>query len=296
MVCAVPFWALSIAALQAVADIEADKKGPFMRYAIRELGLGGILDQSVQLTKNHFGVLLAVTAILLIPYNLISGFVTLAVTPELPPNPTPEQILAATAQSMRFLIPQVLIGAYIVIPLTNAALVYCIANLYLGQSASVAGSFQRAFRRILGLIGTWFLLGLAIMGGMLLCIVPGILAAFWFSLATQVVVIEGISGFPALKRSRDLMKGNIATLFAMSLVLGIICGTIGAGAGYIPQPHVRIVVSSLIQSAATILWSAAAVVFYFSCRCKLEQFDLALLAQSVGVEASADTIQHELGP
>ena len=41
------------------------------------------------------------------------------------------------------------------------------------------------------------------MGGMILCIVPGILAAFWFALATQVVVIEGVAGFAAMKRSKS---------------------------------------------------------------------------------------------
>ena len=46
-----------------------------MRYAIRELKLGEILDQAVNLTKDHFGVLIGITAILLIPYNVISGFI-----------------------------------------------------------------------------------------------------------------------------------------------------------------------------------------------------------------------------
>ena len=43
--------------------------------------------------------------------------------------------------------------------------------------------------------------------------------------------------------------------------------------------------------ALTIFASAAFVAFYFSCRCKHEQFDLALLAQSVGAETPADDIR-----
>ena len=79
-------------------------------------------------------------------------------------------------------------------PITNAAVVYAISNAYLEKPISVGGSVKRAFQRILPLIWTWFLVGLAIMGGMILCFVPGILAAFWFALATQVVVIEGVAG------------------------------------------------------------------------------------------------------
>ena len=97
------------------------------------------------------------------------------------------------------------------------------------KSRSVVGeSFKRAFQRIPPLIGTWFLVVLAIMGGTILCLVPGILASFWFSLATQVVVIEGVAGFAAMKRSKQLMAGNIGTIF----VLGLLIGLINAGIGF----------------------------------------------------------------
>jgi hypothetical protein len=46
-----------------------------MRYTIRELKLGEILDQAVKLTKDHFGILLGITAVLLIPFYAISGLV-----------------------------------------------------------------------------------------------------------------------------------------------------------------------------------------------------------------------------
>ena len=94
--------------------------------------------------------------------------------------------------AMRVSIPIALVAVYIIAPITNAAVVYAVSNAYLEKPISVGGSIKRAFQRILPLMWTWFLAGLAIMGGMILCVVPGILAAFWFSLATQVVVIEGV--------------------------------------------------------------------------------------------------------
>ena len=45
---------------------------------------------------------------------------------------------------------------------------------------------------------------------------------------------------------------------------------------------------SIVAGVLMIFASAAFVVFYFSCRCKHEQFDLALLAQSVGAETPGD--------
>jgi hypothetical protein len=259
-----------------------------MRYAIRELKLGEILDQAVNLTKDHFGVLLGITGILLIPFYVISGLIQVSMLPTPPPNPTPEQAMAFFAVTMRVSLPIALLAGFLIAPITNAAVVYAISNAYLQKPISVGGSIKQAFQRILPLIWTWFLVVLAIMGGMILCVVPGILASFWFSLATQVVVIEGVAGFAALKRSRQLMAGNIGNFFVLGLLIGIINAGTGFGAGLIPQPHVRVVVISVVTAVLTIFASAAFVVFYFSCRCKHEQFDLSLLAQSVGVETPAD--------
>lgn len=259
-----------------------------MRYTIRELKLGEILDQAVKLTKDHFGILLGITGVLLIPFEVIGGLIQVAMMPVLPPNPTPEQQMAAGYQILGVAIPIALLLLYVITPITNAALVYAISNAYLEKPISLGESFKKAFQRILPLIGTWFLVGLAIMGGTILFVVPGILAAFWFSLATQVVVIEGVSGFAAMKRSRQLMAGNIATIFALGLLILLINFGISIVANLIPQLYVRAVVSAIVVGALTIFASAAGVVFYFSARCKHEQFDLALLAQSVGAEKPGD--------
>jgi hypothetical protein len=162
-----------------------------------------------------------------------------------------------------------------------------VANAYLGKSTSLGDAIGASFGMIIPLYWTWLLLMIAVTGGMILCVVPGIVAAFWFSLATQVVVIEKISGFAALKRSRELMRGNIGTVFVLGLLLGIISFSTQVGAQLIPQIHAKAVASVVINCVMTIFNSAAMVVFYFSCRCRNEQFDLQLLAQNVGL-ADAD--------
>jgi hypothetical protein len=47
------------------------------------------------------------------------------------------------------------------------------------------------------------------------------------------------------------------------------------------------IASTLLQALTTILWTAALVVFYFSCRCNVENFDLHYLAEAIGVEPLA---------
>lgn len=258
-----------------------------MRYQVRHLVLGGILDQAIRLTKDHFGLLLGIAFVLLIPYAVVQGFIAHAVTPTLPPQPTQEEVTAYTQAQLRSLaiiLPLAYAGLFVILPITNAAMAYALANAYLEKPISIGGAFQHAFRRLVGLIWTWVLLGLAIMGGFMLCIIPGILASFWFSLATQVVVIEGTSGVAALKRSKQLMTGNIGTLFVLGLLLGIINMSINGGAALIPQEHLSVLLSAVAQGVAAIFGAAAMVVFYFSCRCQHEHFDLTLLAQAVGAE------------
>jgi hypothetical protein len=259
-----------------------------VRYTIRELKLGEILDQAVNLTKDHFGVLLGITAVLLIPYELISGLVVLAMLPKPPPNPTTEQALAFLWASLRLTIPVLLFRVCVITAITNATVIHAIANAYLEKPISVGESFKRALQRIFPLVATWILVGLAWLIGSFLCIVPGILAAFFFALATQVVVLERPWGFAALSRSKQLMTGNIGTFFVLGLLLfAITMGIVGVLA-LVPELHLRVVLSSLIVAVLTIFDSAVLVVFYFSCRCKHEQFDLALLAQSVGAKTPDD--------
>ncbi len=63
----------------------------------------------------------------------------------------------------------------------------------------------------------------------------------------------------------------------------------GASAGEDAESHpqqleLKVIIYSVTQSILFIFTAAAWVVFYFSCRAKAEHFDLALLADAVGVE------------
>ena len=70
------------------------------------------------------------------------------------------------------------------------------------------------------------------------------------------------------------MKGNIGTLFVLVLLLAAIGFGVGFGLRFIPEPHVRVIVSGLLQTIMGLFGAAAVVVLYFECRCGLEHFDL----------------------
>lgn len=261
-----------------------------MKYEIRELSIGEILDQAITLTKNHFGSFFSVVAVTLLPIGLIQAGVNIAIMPETPLIPTPEELAAIEKAQMENLpiIGGMGLLVLLVVPIANAALVRIVAHSYLGKNTSTGDAVGSAFGLLLPLYWTWMIMAIAVMGGMILLVIPGIIAAFWFSLATQVVVVERVSGVAALKRSRELMRGNVGTVFVLGIVLGIISSGMQIGAIGIPQIHVRTLASVVIGCVFTIFSSAAMVVFYFSCRCKNEQFDLQLLAQNVVGETTGD--------
>lgn len=259
-----------------------------MEYRIQHLNLGGILDQAVAITKNHFGLLFTIMLLLFVPANLIFGFIQLSMLPEAPTiNSSPEQIAAyqrAALQNTPINLLFALVIGLVITPLTNAAVVDAVARLYLGRPTTPIDSLKHGLSRLLPLIWTTILMALAIMGGLILLIIPGILFMLWFALSTHVVVIEGLSGSKALGRSKELVRPHLGTMIVLGLLLAGVNIGLGMVAGFIPQPHVQLVVQQLVTAALTVFFTAAFVVFYFSCRCAVDNFDLQHLAESIGVE------------
>jgi hypothetical protein len=267
-------------------------RGLAMKYRIQHLKLGGILDQAVAITKDHFGLLFTIMLLLFVPANLIFGFIQLAMLPEVPTiMSSPEQHAAFRQAALQNVPINLLFGLLIglvITPLTNAAVVDAVARLYLGQPTTAVDSLKHGLSRLLPLIGTSILMGLAIMGGFILLIIPGILFALWFALSTHVVVIERLSGAKALGRSKELVRPHLGTMIVLGLLLLGVSFGLGMVAGFIPQAHLQLVVQTLVTAVTTVFFTAAFVVFYFSCRCAVDNFDLQHLAESIGVEADAE--------
>lgn len=256
-----------------------------MKYEIKALSLGEILDQGIKLVRDKFGLLMGIMALTVVPFQIgVALFSTqLQPVPGQPPQLPPlGMLLTQLALVYGFLL--------VILPLANAAVVYTAARTYLGQETALGDSFRHALRRLPALIGTSILMGLAIMGGLILFIIPGILCALWFMLAQQVAVLEPLSGGPALSRSKALMKGNMGT----AMVLGIVIGVINIGLGMVSNllPHPFNAISAGVMAGVTTLISTCTfVVFYFSCRCKLDNFDLEVLANEVDGGESDDTAE-----
>lgn len=253
-------------------------------YEVRHLGVGGILDQAIRIVRDHFKALFTIFLPAL-AFNLVTSLVRVIATPVISPEASREEQVAAVAEFMATnlaitglaVIGGVVLGSWI-----NAALIHFVAQKYLGHAISPGAALARGWGRFGPVIWTTILVAASIMVGFLLLIIPGIYFSFWYLLSQQVTVVENMSGWQAMKRSRALMKGSLNTAFLLLLVLGILGFVVGGGAALLGNPYLVTAVSVTIQSVLSLVTLTALVVFYFSCRCKEENFDLEHVAASLG--------------
>src|SRR5207248_5430978 len=76
--------------------------------------------------------------------------------------------------------------------------------------------------RFASLLVTNIIVGLLIWLGLILCIAPGVYFAVSYMLVSQVVVLEGLSGGEAMRRSKELIGGYRGRVFGVLLLVGIV--------------------------------------------------------------------------
>ena len=102
----------------------------------------------------------------------------------------------------------------VISPLLIPALVYMLVyNKKNGEYPPLTESLKWGMSKWGRVFGVNFISGAAIIGGLILLVVPGIMFAVWFSLAAVMVSIEGLQQEHPLEKSRALTKGHRWMLF-----------------------------------------------------------------------------------
>lgn len=106
--------------------------------------------------------------------------------------------------------------------MNTAAITYGVFQHLRKKQPSVIQSVQKGFASLLPVLGVVFFSMLAIAGGALLFIIPGIIIFFMLYVAIPTVVVENTGVFEALKKSRELTYGFKGYIFGLTFFLGII--------------------------------------------------------------------------
>lgn len=83
-----------------------------------------------------------------------------------------------------------------------------IGGIAYGQSFGFGACMSMSGRRLLAVIAGWFLYGLAMMGGFVLLIIPGIYLSVSLSMFTLCIILEGDGVIDSLRHSFRLIWGN----------------------------------------------------------------------------------------
>jgi hypothetical protein len=156
----------------------------------------------------------------------------------------------------------------------EGAITRAAAGTFLGRDMDIGESLRFGLSRFWSIILVGVLVGLAIVGGFLLLVVPAFvfLTRFWVSV--PALVIEDRRGREALKRSWNLVKGHSWPVFGTILVVAIGSGLVN---GLLTAPFGDSVVARAVGGAiASILTTPyvalVGVLIYLDVRVRKEQY------------------------
>ena len=135
-----------------------------MKYELKPLKVGGILDQAVLILKDRFGLFVTILLCLQIPVAIVINLIVADKVPMLAPNPSPEELAESLQMQLNLLVslllPVSILMLLIVTPVMNGALVHAAARVYLGKPVGVRRAFRVGIIRTLPLLWTWLLMGI----------------------------------------------------------------------------------------------------------------------------------------
>lgn len=201
-------------------------------------GVGDILTAAFDVYRTHAAKLVVIVAIVVVPLSLIAALV---VKVALAAKSTTS--IGITGQRVTTIAPvgavAVLFGsllslalAFIMAFVVEAAVARAAAQATIGDPVVTEESYRWGFRRFGSVLLIAVLVGAAILVGLILLIIPGIIVAVMLAVAIPALVFEDKRGTAALRRSWELVKGEfwhvLGTVFLASLITGFVTGILDA--------------------------------------------------------------------
>ena len=287
---------------------------------LRPLGIGEMLDASIKLYRARFRDMLIAAALVTAPAVILVALVQVSAG-----NPT-----ALTQTDPETNLPEVDFGSlwiyiaslsvtFVITLLANnlatAGVLRIISGTYLGEEIGWRDSLRFAFRRFWSLTWLLTLTALALVGGLLACIIPAFYVQGIWAVVLPVLLVEDMRGTKALGRSYRLVKGRfwpvLGTVLLGGLLASVVQGVLSAPVIALVFIEANFVLTAALQAVVNIIGTALTtpfvavltMVIYFDLRVRKEGFDLYLLAQRVGVSpppggfpAQPGTEQTSWGP
>ena len=268
--------------------------------------LGTVLDRAFRLYSDNFPLMFGITAILHAPILMVSLFVVLL--PFVGNN-----LVLSTIVLLSTLIIS-LLTLILVYPLATAATTKAVSDKYLGNPVTIGSALSEAWGNVGTLLLTQIVVGIVVMLGFMLLVVPGILWMLSYALVPSVIMIEASNrkisrqvysltgdakgASPMImdrsdirRRSWELVSGNRGKVFLTLFVFSVISLLLSGGgvwlAGIFFDPRsttgatARSIISDLVSIAVSPLRTIAITLLYYDLRIRKEGSDLEMLSRAL---------------
>jgi len=191
----------------------------------RRMGIGEILSTAFQLYRRHWRTLLAIAAVVVVPFTLLQYLLGDQVRTRGEETANGVVIETATwAVGIAGLVAA-LAGVVMFLVLTGA-ITRAVAAEVAGEDPSLEQSYRFGFHRLWSVLLVSVLVGLATVAGLILFIIPGIYIGVRLAVSIEALVVEGRRGTQAMGRSWELVGGHwwhaFGTLVVAWLIIGVV--------------------------------------------------------------------------
>ena len=171
----------------------------------------------------------------------------------------------------------------------TGAITRAVAAEVAGQDSSVEQSYRFGFHRLGSVLLVSVLVGLAIIGGLILFIIPGIYIGIRLCVSIEALVVEGRRGTEAMGRSWGLVGGHWWHAFGTVVVGGLLTGIVNAvitapfgDTGWFVQG-----LAAAVATVVTLPYSAlVGVLLYLDLRARKESLTLDTLRTDLQASAA----------
>ncbi|MEU8636842.1 hypothetical protein AB0C38_32115 [Amycolatopsis sp. NPDC048633] len=202
--------------------------------ALRPLNIGDILDGAITAIRRHPLLILGIGAVMavitagitfLVQKYVLADFENFASTATLGPGATEEELQSAVfgtfGELFLVLIPTLLISTML-LAVTTGLMATVMGRAALGREVTFGIAWRELQPRLLPLLGVSFVYGLITTIGLMLCIIPGVLAWVFWALAVPALVLERGTFRQAFARSIKLVSGAFWRVLGILLLARVI--------------------------------------------------------------------------
>ena len=273
-----------------------------IRPRLRPLSLGEILDVSIKICVAHWRTLLKAVLVIVVPVQIVSTILTADYTVssvDFSSSKSNEETLDELNQYLGGLAISSLLQLCAVL-LATAACFRAIAQAYLGETTDWRSSLSYALHLAPSLLLLTVLYVLGVVLGTAFFFLPGVWLYVAWAFAMPVLLVEGLRGRKALRRSFELVQGRWWRTFGVIAVGFILAGIISTVVGGVFLIAVVVgadndllvlvltTIAGIVGAAVSTPFQAALLtVLYFDLRVRKEGFDLELLAEEIAGGGSA---------